>query len=168
MDFLKALKLLFPKREFQMCLNCRGQGFFMAWAKEAPIAAATIFTCSCRSAVGPEGPIQRRKWPQWNAQYERLYVAEWRDEPLTKYWLHQQFRDGLTKTPEFKRRVDIWGRDWIRDEYKRWKEDQASLHPADRVDGIHSEPSVLLDQEEARQTEPHRDPGLHAVFDPAF
>lgn len=106
------------------CKSCEDKGWLNAWLKESREVGPFVFACKCEPNNHQLPPwLKNRKYPVWNETYSLKYVPEYLDTPPSFNWLKHADK----KSEEFKRRLHIWGRDYLAAMWKRLEKDPSVL-----------------------------------------
>lgn len=106
------------------CRNCEDKGWIIAWRKDSRDSGGFVFTCQCEPGSTEIKPwLKGRKFPNWSAALLKDFVPDYLDTPPTFMWLKHVDK----KSEEFKKKIEIWGRDYFVTMWKRLEKDDSVL-----------------------------------------
>lgn len=99
-----------------ICKMCRDSGIVTAHRKEG--SGVYAFRCDCLKGASSNS---NKSYPLWAPIFEKEFVAEYQDKVPTDDWIISQVDQNLCDTPEFQRRLKLWGRVRFERAYKNRK-----------------------------------------------
>lgn len=100
------------------CETCSDSGIVFAYNSDEWNSGAYAFRCKCKSGETKKSYLKA-------IPLQSKWVAEYIDKRPTQHWFNCMFsKTNYQDDTEFKRRLDIWGREWFAFKLKEWREEQ--------------------------------------------
>lgn len=140
-----------PENPFECVLNCKNcsdSGIIFATNRDEWNSGPYAFRCSCKSGDAKKTSLQ-------SLPLHSRWVPEHVDKRPTPQWLDVMFqKKDYTSDPDFKRRLDIWGREWFAYKLKEWREEQKQKETESGIErNVRSSSVPKHEQEEGQENQ---------------